>query len=61
MIVDAIAEAGYLENALKQWKPRGAYQKSLDKYMGMGTTDKQKRSVQDTINSVEQVRSKDHT
>jgi len=49
MIIDAIAEAGYLANALKAWKPGGAYQNSLDKYMGDGTNGAQKKAVQATI------------
>lgn len=49
-IIDAIAEAGYLANALKAWNPGGAYQNSLDKYMGDGTNGAQKKTVQDTIN-----------
>jgi hypothetical protein len=45
----AVAEAGYLANALQQWVPKGAYQNSMDFYMGYGSSGAQQAQIQSNI------------
>lgn len=38
-VYKGVAEAGYLANAIRQWKPKGAFQNVFDLYMGTDSRD----------------------